>query len=83
MVKKIMFPMPTTQPRVNIVMDPSLYESLATMAKKEKTSLSSKANELIKLAMEIYEDSYWDKQASVRAKKANKKSLLSHDEVWG
>jgi len=75
--------MPTLQPRVNVVMDPIVYKNLLGLAKKEKTSLSSKANDLIKLALEIYEDVYWDNKAQEREENSKKSSMLTHKEVWG
>lgn len=73
--------MPTTHPRVNVVLEKPLYDSLSRLAKKDGLSLSLKARDLIREAMEIEEDLYWEKKAESRAKTFPKRGL-THKEVW-
>jgi hypothetical protein len=74
--------MSTKNPRLNVVLEPTLFSSLKKLAKMDGTSLSLKARDLIKEAMEFYEDSHWANHAAKREKSFNAKSALSHKEVW-
>lgn len=73
--------MPTCNPRVNVVMEKPLYQSLARLAKKEGVSLSLKARDLIKESLELTEDLYWGKKADDRSKTFPEKGL-THHQVW-
>ncbi len=77
-VKKV----PTKNPRLNVVLEPSLYQTLQKLAKHEGISLSLKARDLIREALELHEDLYWDTVASEREKTFKKKQALSHEEIW-
>ncbi len=65
--------MPTKNPRVNVVLETKVYKTLSIPAKKEKVSLSTKTRELVKEAIEICEDVYWDEIAEEREKSLRKK----------
>lgn len=60
--------MPTKAPRLNVVLEPPIYFAIVKLAKKEGISLSLKARDLIKSALDFYEDAYWAKQAETREK---------------
>ena len=74
--------MPTKKPRLNVVLDPSLYKSLEKLAHQEGISLSLAARDLIREGLEIYEDIYWQEVAHKREKTFSAKKSLSHKEVW-
>ncbi len=74
--------MPTQHPRVNVVLEKPLYRSLSSLAKRDGVSLSLKARDLIREALEIQEDLYWDQKASSRAKTFHVKTALRHKDVW-
>ena len=74
--------MPTGHPRVNVVLEKPLYQSLSRIAKRDGVSLSLKARDLIREALEIQEDIHWEKKAKQRAKTFNPKTALSHSQVW-
>lgn len=74
--------MPTKNPRVNVVLDPSLYKSLDRLAHQEGISLSLAARDLIKEGLEIHEDMQWQDVARKREKTFSYKKSLSHKEVW-
>jgi hypothetical protein len=69
--------------RLLVVLDPPVQEILKEIAKKNKVSVSSVGRDLIKEALEIEEDIYWDKVASQREKNFNWKKGLTHKKVWG
>lgn len=48
--------MPTTHPRINTVLEPSLYEAVRTLARREGVSLSQKVRDLVKDSIELIED---------------------------
>ena len=75
--------MPTKNPRLNVVLEPGLYKALNLLAHKEEISLSLLARDLLKKAMELYEDIHWESQASGRDKTFTHKKALSHKDVWG
>lgn len=74
--------MPTTNPRVNVVIERPLFQTLSKSAKRAGVSLSLKARDLIREALEIEEDLYWEKKASRRSKSFDSNKALAHDEVW-
>ena len=48
--------MPTTNPRVNVVLEEPVYEGLRRWAKRDGVSLSLKVRDLVKDALEVEED---------------------------
>ena len=74
--------MPAKNPRINIVLDTSLYKNVQFLAEKDGMSLSSKARELIKEAMEIQEDIYLSAIAEERERTFDINSTLTHEKVW-
>ena len=75
--------MATKMPRLNVVLEPPIYFTIVKMAKREGVSLSLKARDLIREALEFCEDVYWAKQANIRERTFNRKKALSHSKVWG
>lgn len=74
--------MPTKNPRLNIVLEPYLYNSLNKIAHKEGISLSLLARDLIKESLELHEDIYWNEAAKHREQTLSNKKVLSHEETW-
>jgi len=74
--------MPTKKPRLNVVLEPKLYEVLSNIAQREKVSLSLLARDLIKESLEVYEDVYWEEISQERDKAFSYKTALSHQEIW-
>ena len=74
--------MATKNPRLNVVLEPSLMKGIDHLAKAQGVSLSTMARDLIKEALETYEDGQWQKIAQKRETSLASKKLLSHDEVW-
>ena len=74
--------MPTKNPRLNVVLDPGLYNGLGKLAHEEGISLSLAARDLIKEGLEIHEDIYWQEVAQEREKTFSYKKALSHKDVW-
>ena len=75
--------MPTKLPRLNVVLEPPIYRSVRQLAKQDGVSLSLKARDLIRDALELYEDAYWAKKAHARMKNFKLSDALTHDQVWG
>ena len=74
--------MPTQNPRINVVLDNSLYKNIQSLAEKDGTSMSAKVRDLIREALEIQEDMSLAAFAEEREKTLETAGTLSHDEVW-
>jgi hypothetical protein len=74
--------MPTRNPRINVVMEESLYQSVKRLARRDKTSISMRARELIREAVADTEDAYWTEVAGEREKTFSLKRALSHRRLW-
>lgn len=75
--------MPTTHPRLNVVVEAPLYQTIRRLAKRNGLSLSLEARELLRQAVELHEDAYWAQKAQVRAQSAPVARALTHEQVWG
>ncbi|MCJ7488496.1 MAG: antitoxin, RHH family protein [Candidatus Aminicenantes bacterium] len=74
--------MPTKNPRVNVVMEDSLYWTLKELARRDDVSVSMKARDLLKEAVADDEDVFWAEAASEREKTFSVEKALSHKRVW-
>ena len=75
--------MPARNPRVNVVLEKPLYDSVRRLAAKEKISLALKIRDLIKDALEAQEDIVLAEVADGREKSFRRSRGLSHKQVWG
>jgi hypothetical protein len=71
--------MAAQNPRVHVVLERSLYRAVATLAKKSGTSLSLTARDLIKEAVDQYEDLGLGWIAEERRRRKGR--LLTHEEM--
>ena len=74
--------MPAKNLRVNVVLDPPLYEKVQFLAEKDGVSLSTKVRDLLRESLEVQEDVYLSDFASERDKSFDKSKALTHEEVW-
>lgn len=74
--------MPTTNPRVNVVLEVPIYNQIHRMAKKEGISMSLKVRDLVKRAIDEYEDEYLAEVAEERSKSFHRSTALTHRQVW-
>ena len=74
--------MATMKPRINVVLEPLLYEKVRFLAEKDGVSLSTKVRDLIQESIEVNEDISLADFAKERDKIFQKSKALSHDEVW-
>ena len=74
--------MPTTKPRINVILEEPLYKCVEEMADRDGVSLSLKARDLIREALESQEDVALTSFADAREKTYRKSKALKHDEVW-
>jgi len=75
--------MPTAHPRLNVVLEPSIYANISRFASRQGISRSLAARDLLKEALELHEDAFWNEKATQRHKTFSAKRALSHKEVWG
>jgi predicted DNA-binding protein len=74
--------MATITPRIHITTDAETRALLEKLAKRDDTSLASKAEEYLKIGLELAEDIELADLALERMKTARSK-YISHDAVWG
>lgn len=74
--------MPAKNPRVNIVLDQTLYNVLGRLAQRDGISMSLEARDLIKEALETKEDIYWDVVAAERKRTYSAKKAVAHKDIW-
>jgi metal-responsive CopG/Arc/MetJ family transcriptional regulator len=74
--------MPTKNPRINVVLEKPLYNTVETLAERDGVSLSLKVRDLVKEALESQEDIGLAQFAETREKTFRRKKSLKHDEVW-
>ncbi len=74
--------MSAKNPRVNVVLEQPLYEALRRLARREGTSLSLKARDLLRDALDLYEDRALTRFAEERERTFDRERALSHRDVW-
>ncbi|GBD98856.1 hypothetical protein BMS3Abin07_00884 [bacterium BMS3Abin07] len=74
--------MPAKNPRINVVLEEPLYNSIERLARRDGVSLSLKVRDLVKEALEIEEDMALSGFAEEREKTFRKTKALKHGEVW-
>lgn len=72
--------MPTKNPRLNVVLDQSLYDVLSNLAEKEDKSMSIVAKELIQEAIDKHEDLALSELAMKRERES--KRTIKHAKAW-
>lgn len=75
--------MPAKNPRINVVLEKPLYDSIRRLAASEEISLSLKIRDLVKEALEAHEDLTLTEIATEREKSFRRSKALSHKQVWG
>ena len=74
--------MPAKNPRLNVVLEKPLYDTIGRLASRDGVSLSLKVRDLVKEALEIEEDMALARVAEAREKSFDRKKALKHSEVW-
>lgn len=72
--------MPTTQPRLNVVVERPLLEAVEALAKRDGMSVSHKARDLLLHAVTLEED--FRLEVLVRDRKKNRAPSIPHEEFW-
>ena len=74
--------MPAKNPRVNVVLERPLYDALGRLARRDGASLSTKARDLLRDALETHEDLALAEIAAERERTLDRTKTLIHDAVW-
>jgi hypothetical protein len=74
--------MPVKNPRINVVLEKSLYRTIERLANRDGISLSMKVRDLLKEALEIEQDIALSAFAEKRERTLTKSKTLKHHEVW-
>jgi hypothetical protein len=75
--------MPTKNPRIHVVLEKPLYDSVRRLAEKEDISLSLKIRDLVREALEAQEDAALAQFAEEREKTFKRSRALTHKQVLG
>lgn len=76
-------PVPTKQPRVNVVLEEPLLRALQEYARRHGLSLSQAARDLVRESLESHEDLALARIGDERSSTFDRRQSLSHDQVWG
>jgi hypothetical protein len=68
--------------RTLVVLESPMRKAISRIAQLEGGSISSVCRDLIREALEIYEDHYWNKAAAQREKGFDWNKALTHKQVW-
>ncbi len=74
--------MPAKNPRVIAVLGRPLYDALSRLARREGMSLSLKARDLLREALEVHEDVALARIAEQRERTFDRTRARSHQRVW-
>jgi len=74
--------LPAKNPRLNVVLERPLYEALERLAHRDGTSLSLKARDLLREALESYEDLVLTDMAEEREETFDRARALTHEQVF-
>ena len=74
--------MPAKRPRMSVVFEKPLYDSLRRIESKEEISLSLKIRDLVKEALEAQEDAALAEFAEERKRTFRRSQGMSHKQVW-
>ena len=74
--------MPTSNPRINVVLEEPIFKNVKELAKRDGVSLSLKVRDLVKEAIEIEEDIALAKIAEKREKGFSKSKAVKHGDIW-
>ena len=72
--------MPTKHPRLNVVLNVDIYETIERISQQEGKSMSVVAKELMEDALEKHEDLLLSEMAMKR--EAKSKKTIGHDKAW-
>jgi predicted DNA-binding protein len=73
--------MPAKNPRVNVVLERPVYDALGRLARHDGTTLSTKARDLLREALERYEDVGLAELAEERLRTLDRSGLVPHSQV--
>ena len=74
--------MPGKKPRITVVLERPLYAELKSLAQIHGMSLSLKAHDLLREALELYEDVALDEVAHLRDATFERSTAPTHEAVW-
>lgn len=72
--------MATTKKRINISVSDAIEQAVATLAQRDNVPQATKVTQLLQLALEIEEDTYFSQLVQERLRESN--TAVSHDDAW-
>ena len=74
--------MRTNNRRVSVVLERPLHDALKWLARRDGVSLSEKARDLLRTALEVHENVVLSEIGAERERTINRTATLTHDAVW-
>lgn len=74
--------MPARNPRVNVVLERPLHQTVRRLARRDSVSVSAKVRDLLIEALEAEEDAALTALAERRERSFDRAAALSHSQVW-
>ena len=74
--------MTTKNPRINVMLEEPVYDTVRRLAEKENISVSLLIRDMVKEEIERYEDIYLSNLARERKKASGKNDWISPEKMW-
>ena len=74
--------MPTQKTRINLTVPKDVEKAVATLAKRDDTSVATKTLELLCRAIEVEEDGFLLAVAEARERTTKKEDYLTHADIY-
>lgn len=74
--------MPTKNPRIMVVLEPTLHTWLKKSSKKMGSSVSQTIRDIVRDAYREQEDAYWAAEGEKRFATFDRKKAHSHEDAW-
>ena len=74
--------MPAKNPRISVVLEKPLYNSVEYLARREGISMSLKVRDLVREAVDLEEDIALSTLAEKRERTLKETKALKHEEIW-
>lgn len=75
--------MSTKLPRLNVALEPRVFVMIKRLARRDGISMSLKARDLLKEALELCEDAHLTSLAQLRERSFDRKRAIPHHKFWG